>query len=85
VLNVDEMAQLFNPALRGWINYYGKFSPHELNRICWQFDQYLMRWVQHKYKFMQRQNWAVNWLERERKARPSLFAHWEILYGKSMT
>jgi group II intron reverse transcriptase/maturase len=41
MLDVDELAKMFNPALRGWINYYGKFSPHELNRVCWQFDQYL--------------------------------------------
>ncbi|MFW1063314.1 group II intron maturase-specific domain-containing protein, partial [Vibrio parahaemolyticus] len=53
---------IFPPALRGWINYYGKFSPHELNRICWQFYRYLVRWVQHKYKFMKRQCWATEWL-----------------------
>ena len=82
MLELGEVAKLFNPALRGWINYYGKYTPSELNSICWQFDRYLIRWIMHKYKLMQRQRKAIEILNRHRKANPKLFAHWTILHAQ---
>lgn len=84
MLDIEGVAKLFNPALRGWFNYYGKSTPSELNCICWQFEQYLVRWAMHKYKFMQNQRRAIEFVNRHRKANPKLFAHWSLMYGKTI-
>ncbi|WP_414699013.1 group II intron maturase-specific domain-containing protein [Oligoflexus sp.] len=41
---------MFNPILRGWNTYYGRFYKTELKRVWLSFNAYLGRWVQRKYK-----------------------------------
>nr|WP_322096059.1 group II intron maturase-specific domain-containing protein [Pelagibius litoralis] len=44
------MASIVNPALRGWINYYGRFYKSALYPPLRHLDRYLTRWVMRKYK-----------------------------------
>ena len=81
-LTIEELATSFNPVLRGWINYYGKFYKSKLAPILGQFDYALVRWVKRKYKRLGGSpTRARTWLKRVVAQQPGLFAHWHITYA----
>jgi RNA-directed DNA polymerase len=74
-----ELARMFNPAIRGWLTYYGRYYPSALCRAMEPLNRRLVRWAQQKYKRLRRhkgQTW--DWLGRVARAQPSLFAHWAV-------
>lgn len=78
-LELLDLARRFNPQIRGWVAYYGRYHPSELRRAFRSLNRRLVRWAQQKYKrFRRRQRKATHWLRRIAQAKPSLFAHWQI-------
>lgn len=80
-LTLRDLADLLNPMVRGWIEYYGKFYPEPLKRFLIRIDLKLGRWARNKYKRLRghkRQSWE--WLKRCRRTYPTLFVHWDYLY-----
>ncbi|MER5965395.1 group II intron maturase-specific domain-containing protein [Streptomyces sp. NPDC002057] len=49
-LTFHELARQDEPCDRGWINYYGRFRPWELNGCLTRINTYLVRWIRKKYK-----------------------------------
>lgn len=43
-----DIAKFYNPKIRGWINYYGKFYKSELYMIFKQFNTSLYHWAKYK-------------------------------------
>lgn len=75
---IEEIAAMFNPQLRGWINYYGKFKKHRLNKVLRRFHFHLMKWVLGRYKrFKASRKKAYEWIKAERERNPQLFYHWQ--------
>ena len=73
-----ELAQMINPKLRGWIQYYGRFMPSALRPIERHVGQSLVRWACRKYKTLRHHRtraWA--WLLRVINREPALLALWE--------
>ncbi len=77
-LTIKELADRFNPVLRGWINYYGKFYKSKLAPILNQLDFALKRWAKRKYKRLGSTSGATAWLKRIVAHWLQLFAHWSI-------
>ena len=80
-VTMAEIARQLNPILRGWIEYYGRYTPSALLKIFQYVDQTLHAWMMRKFKRFKghkTQTWLV--LERLRRERAELFAHWQ--YGK---
>jgi hypothetical protein len=82
-LSLADLARSVNPAVRGWINYYGCY---QRSALYWVFDSlntYLLRWAMGKYKDL-RQHWerARGWVKRVQRREPDLFAHWSMLPQK---
>jgi len=77
-LDVTDIAKLFNAKLRGWINYYGKYSKRNLRRALMMIDRKLIKWMSKKYKFSSRD--ASDKLDLIKQAQPRLFYHWETKY-----
>ena len=76
-LSLEEIAEMANPVLQGWINYYGKFHRSALRPLFQHFNDILWKWVKRKYKrFRQCGRKARQWLERLAKREPNMFAHW---------
>ena len=48
--SLADLARMFNPVLRGWINYYGSFYKSALYPTLQHFDRILVRWAVRKYK-----------------------------------
>jgi RNA-directed DNA polymerase len=70
---------MYNPIIRGWINYYGSYYKSALYRVFYQLSRSLMRWVMRKYKKLRRHpTRAVHWLGRIALREPNLFAHWQM-------
>lgn len=75
---IIDLANMFNPVIRGWFNYYGKFYKSGMDYIYWQLQKYLTRWVLGKYKsFRHHRRKAYDWLLEIMKRQPNLFAHWQ--------
>lgn len=82
---LDDLARMFNPYIRGWINYYGQFYKSALYPTVSRIDVFLIRWARRKFKrFRQRPKAARNWLSGIIRSSPELFAHWPLLYGNRL-
>ncbi len=80
--NLDQLAKMLNPVVRGWINYYGKFYKSGLFPILRHIDRWLARWAMRKYKKLRnRRKRATKWLLRIAKRQPQLFAHWKVYHA----
>ena len=80
--NLTDLANMFNPILRGWINYYGAYCRSALTRVLDRLDHVLITWAMRKYKrFRGRRTRAAKWLMGVVKRQPSLFAHWSIVHA----
>jgi len=81
---IDDLARMFNPYIRGWVNYYSHFYRSALIVSLRYIDKQLVKWVQRKLKrFRQRPRDARSWLSCIAKKSPDLFAHWKLLHGNS--
>lgn len=79
---IDIIAEILNPMLRGWINYFGKFNPSAMKYTLQCVERRLVKWAMCKYKrFRGHRRRAEKWLECVRKREPKLFAHWSRLYS----
>ena len=77
--SIEEISRMFNPVIRGWINYYGRFYKSELYTVLRHVNRALVQWVRRKYKrFNNRRRRAEYWLGRLARREPGLFAHWKM-------
>ncbi len=76
-----DLANMFNPVMRSWIAYYGRFYRSALAPVFRPLDHALVRWAMRKYKkrFKGRQWRASRWLQSIGRRNPTLFAHWAIM------
>ena len=75
---IEDLSRMFNPIIRGWINYYGRFYKSEMYSILRHVDRALVRWVRKKYKrYRNHQRRATYWLGKIANREPKLFAHWQ--------
>jgi RNA-directed DNA polymerase len=77
--SIKDLACMFNPIIRGWVNYYGQFYKSALRPILNQLNGSLQRWAMRKYKKLRRRRRrAFYWLGRIAKKMSYLFAHWRL-------
>jgi len=76
---LEDISRMFNPVLRGWINYYGKFYKSALYPVLRHMNRALIHWARRKYKRLSRhRRRAEYWLGRIARREPQLFAHWQM-------
>ncbi len=76
---LSDLSRMFNPILRGWHAYFGRFYPSALRRLWRNLNQYLVRWVRRKLKrFSWHKKRARKFLNRLARANPHLFVHWQL-------
>jgi Group II intron, maturase-specific domain len=84
--SLTELAQMYNPCIRGWISYYSHFYRTQLRPTLKRIDAYVIRWARRKFKRMRHQTkGARDWFDRLRRANPTLFAHWTLCHGNGRT
>jgi RNA-directed DNA polymerase len=84
---IEDLSRMFNPIVRGWLQYYGRYYRSALYSPMRQLDRDLTLWAAQKYKKLRRHLRRANsWLARIRKRTPALFAHWQmgVRHGSAM-
>jgi RNA-directed DNA polymerase len=77
--SIEDLSRMFNPVIRGWINYYGRFYKSELYPVFRHMDKALTKWAGKKYKKLNHhQRRTTHWLGRIARREPKLFAHWQM-------
>jgi group II intron reverse transcriptase/maturase len=77
---IEDLSARYNPALRGWWNYYGSFYPSAMGRVFHQVDRKLAYWARRKHKrLVGHLRESFYWLGRVARRQPSLFIHWQVL------
>lgn len=76
---LSDLAAMFGPVLRGWSNYYGRFYASALKPLWRSVNDYLVRWMQRKFKRLARGVIrASRALGRLAERAPGSFVHWEM-------
>jgi RNA-directed DNA polymerase len=76
--SLEDLSNMFNPVLRGWVNYYGRFYASAMHPLWRNTNQYLSRWLMRKYKHLAGHRIrAFRELKRLASASPGMFVHWE--------
>jgi RNA-directed DNA polymerase len=77
--SIEDLSKIFNPMIRGWINYYGKYYKSALYPIFNQLNMSIIKWAMRKYKKLRgRQRRAFYWLGRIARTNSVLFEHWRF-------
>lgn len=75
-LSMKEIADIINPRVRGWMEYFKHFTRSALHRSLVQVNTHILKWMMAKYKIGIRS--AMQILARVCKQQPALFAHWSL-------
>jgi RNA-directed DNA polymerase len=80
--SLQDLAQRYNPVLRGWLNFYGYFQRSAMRWLFDQFDEKLARWARCKYKKLRtHRKRSFKWLAQVVRRQPRLFDHW-LVFGR---
>ena len=76
---LEDLSRMFNPVIRGWIQYYGRFYKSGLYSVLRHLNRALIQWVRWKFKrFKRHRRRAEQWLGGVARRSPGLFAHWQM-------
>ncbi|MQB02037.1 MAG: group II intron reverse transcriptase/maturase [Actinobacteria bacterium] len=77
--SLQDLARMFNPIVRGWINYYGVFYKSMLYPLLQHLNRKLAFWATRKYRRLKRrERRATARLRNIASREPDLFAHWRF-------
>ena len=83
--SIQDLSRMFNPTVRGWLQYYGRFSRSAAYRVLRHLDRTLARWALQKYKKLYRhRRRAKQWIARISRRDPALFVHWQMVRSGSI-
>jgi len=76
---IEDLSRMFNPIIRGWLQYYGRYYRSALYPTMRELNQDLVLWAKRKYKKLRRHHRrAAGWIARISRRAPELFAHWQM-------
>src|SRR5215510_1488118 len=77
--SLEDLAQLINPVVRGWMNYYGRYYRSKCVQVLRHVNLALAAWARRKYRrFKRRERESLHWLGRIARRDPNLFALWRL-------
>jgi len=77
--SLEDLSRMFNPIIRGWLQYYGRYYRSALYPTMRALDRDLALWAKRKYKKLHRHlRRATHWIARISRRDPGLFAHWQM-------
>ena len=77
-----ELSAMFNPTLRGWMNYYGRFYASAMFPVWNHMNGFLVRWLMRKHMSLAwHKRRARRTLGRLAETWPGAFVHWKAGYA----
>ena len=78
-LSLQQISEWLNPMIRGWINYYGRYTKSALTSVLQRINGTLVRWSMRKYRNLKNKTTrAVQHMKEFASKNLYLFAHWKI-------
>lgn len=76
---LEDIAELTNPSVRGWFNYYGTYYPSMAKITLRYLEQVMVCWMKRKFKNLRgHHRRAVHCLGRIARGNPNLFVLWQL-------
>ena len=76
---LDDLARMFNPILRGWVQDYGQYYKSALYPTFQVLDRIVVKWAMRQCKKLKgHQRRATHWLGRIARRQPRLLVHWQM-------
>ncbi len=75
-MTLEWFAEKLNPKIRGWMNYYTKYSKYEAYQVFYYLNTLIRNWVKNKYRI----NSKAKMYDKYRaiqQAAPDMFYHWQ--------
>ena len=79
-LELEVIASILNPMVRGWMNYFGAYCPSEMYKMTKFLNNVIRSWARHKYKGMKSWTKTNKWYGGVTARQPKLFYHWSQGY-----
>jgi RNA-directed DNA polymerase len=80
--SLEDLSRMYDPIIRGWVNYYSRYRRSKLQEVFKPFNLMLAKWAMRKYgRLKGHQRRASRWLSAIRKRDPHLFAHWKMVHS----
>ena len=76
--SLQDLANMFNSQIQGWLNYYTYFYKSEIYDALRYINNCLVKWVRKKYKKRKARRKAEHWLGKVARRDTKLFAHWKF-------
>ena len=74
---LEGLANVLNPKIRGWINYYGKFFKWRMIKVFHYLDGLIQRWLANKYRFTSKAK-TIETFQGIKEEFPVMFYHWKF-------
>jgi len=76
-VELADLAQQYNPMIRGWWKYYGAFYQTAMRGLSRYIDEKLRQWARRKYKtLLTHKRRSAEWLSKMKEVCPQMFSHW---------
>jgi len=74
---LEKFAEILNPKLRGWINYYTTMYKHETLQLFFYVNEKIKKWIMNKYKLRSKKQTLAKY-QSIQAGQPTLFYHWQL-------
>lgn len=75
---LEDLARLVNPSVRGWMNYYGRYYRSKCVLVLRDLNVALAAWVRRKFtQYRCRERASMHWLGRVARRDRALFVLWQ--------
>ena len=75
--SIEDLARMFGPIIRGWMNYYCRFHPSTFRPVADHLNRALARWAMRKFKRLRgHRRRSLHWVGGVAHRQQGLFPHW---------
>jgi RNA-directed DNA polymerase len=75
--DLKDIRDLVNPAVTGWMQYYGQYNRHELHPLLRLINHRIQRWMRAKYRKLRPVTALRRVWKRITGQYPAMFTHWQ--------
>jgi RNA-directed DNA polymerase len=78
---LEELRDLINPVVAGWMQYYGRYNRHEMYPLLALVNHHIQRWMRAKYRKLRPAQALAKVWDRITGQHPGMFVHWKWQTG----
>ena len=75
--SLEWFAEILNPKIRGWINYYTRFNRYEAYEVFYYLNERIRKWIANTYKIRGGRKVKAKY-QTIQALNPEMFYHWKL-------